>query len=108
MVALMVAVQEAATLAPTCPLALIVILLMVTPAPLKGVAVTLNVLAGWSASLTVAICETVAGLPCCRVTAAPLLKQSMPTKFDDVPVSAKLFSVLLSAVFDAVTPGGTA
>ena len=51
----LVAVQEAATSAVTWPAALTAMLLMVTPVPVSGVAVTIKVLSGWSGSLTVAI-----------------------------------------------------
>ena len=66
----LVAVHDAATLAVTLPAPSILRPETVTPAPLNGVAVTFKVLAAWSTSATVAMAETMAALPCCRVSGA--------------------------------------
>ena len=62
--------HAATTSAVTWPAPLIAKLLTVTPltvAVAPPLIVTVSVLAGWSASLTVATCELVAGVPCCRI-----------------------------------------
>jgi hypothetical protein len=68
----LVALQSAATSAVTLPPAM-AMLLMVTPAPLKGVAVTETTVdglsrTGLSGSKMVAMVELDAALPCCRVS----------------------------------------
>ena len=68
-----VAVQDATTSAVTTPAALTAMLETVTPvtvAVAPPLTVTTSVLAVWSGSFTVAICEFVTGLPCCLDTPA--------------------------------------
>jgi hypothetical protein len=74
----LVATQFAATFAVTLPAASTLMLLMVTPVPVKGVAVTTSVLAGWDGSLTVAIC-VVALAPCCLTSGAAAVMVGVPS-----------------------------
>src|SRR5260221_9807873 len=66
----LVAPQLAAISAVTLPATSMLKLLMVTPAPVNGVEVTVSVLAAWPGSLTVAICELIGAEPCCLESGA--------------------------------------
>ncbi len=97
-----VAVQLAATSAVTLPATSMLMLLMVTPVPVNGAALTDSVLAAWPGSLTVAICALIAVAPCCLesgaaavITGVSLSKQTVTSfKVGDMVLSVVLNKAL--------------
>ena len=84
----LVAVQLATTLAVTLPEPSMLGEPTVTPVPVTGVTDTIRVFGAWSGSLTVAICETDAAVPCWRDMVAPVIEGEVLT------VSMKVASVV--------------
>ena len=93
----LVAVQLATTFAVTFPPASTLIPETVTPVPVSGVAVTFKVFSVWSLSLTVAICEFEAALPCWRLMVVPLMVGTALT------FRVKVFVLVLPQLSVAVT-----
>ena len=105
-----VAVQAATTSAVTMPAALTAILETVTPltvavpvpgaTPPTALMVTTKVSSVWSASLTVAICEFVAGLPCCLDTpaCAAMVGIALTVNVNVLGVASPQLSVVLTVI----------
>ena len=93
----LVAVQLAVTSAVTLPATSTLMLLIVTPLPVKVVAVTFRVFAAWTGSLTVAICED-AVAPCCLESGAAAVMLGWSTSAKQTVTSLRLGDTVLSVV----------